>query len=57
MPCGKEEGQANALHSDFMGIDGGRESGDMKGGQVCLAASQREGLIGKGGTRRKYSKR
>lgn len=32
------------------------KSGDMKGGQVCLAASQREGLIGKGGTRRKYSK-
>lgn len=35
----------------------GGESGDMKGGQACLAASQREGLIGKGGTRRKYSKR
>lgn len=41
MPCGKEEGQgrrADELHSDFMGIDGGR---------ACLAASQREGLIGK----------
>ncbi len=41
MPWGKEEGEgrrADALHSDFVGSDGGR---------ACLATSQREGLIGK----------